>query len=414
MYRIKKNSLLIYVCFLNSIITLCSLRAQVDFKSRTETKAQAQLLTKHTVFTAGSYVLLQFDTSVPAILICHSSYGNSVINYNQKLGKGHYILPPFLASKKGIVDYKLVYKNTPISEGNITIVAHPNQNRYIESYVGPPSISAGGNDYTMMVVIPTDTLDNPLEARSPVSIKHQFLNNRINDTQNTLDLIAWKNIFSYTTSGRLLVAATTKEALSKEFSVEVFPAQPMDFTINYHQKHSYADGNQITVVTTSVINDRYKNIISDGTLVNFVVKEANNKLLTTQSSTINGVATAKILHPDHPASWQIVAYINGMANSNSIQLNYKSATAILPVFFSRKNRKMTIGPLQSFMGQLIPDGTIVKLLIFKNNRFLETKQKTTHQGVTVFTFEEGFYTSGMYSFTIKALGLEKKYQNIKL
>lgn len=373
-----------------------------------------KLLTSQTIFEAGESIVLEFETSNMTILHCNSSYGSVIVYPDYEIADGYFTLPDPITSKKGIVDFQLISEGKPLYDGSISIVANTRGKTKIESYIGPPSISAGANDYTMLVVIPTDTLDNPIADNTPVSIKHQFLEIIKEDVVKTNDFIAWKNIYSHKNSGRLLVSSSVQNLNSKEFSIEVFPAQPTNFEIDYIRKHAYADGNQLTTFSTSIIKDTYGNIISDGTLVNFVIKNTEGAILKTQGSTIKGIAYAKMLHPDHQETWKVTAYVSGMATSNTINIRYRSVTDTLPVSFSHSNRKIIVGPLASFMEQLIPNGAIVTLLIYKQGQCLETKIETTHEGVTTFNLNEGFYSSGIYSFTIKALGLSTEYRDIKL
>ncbi|WP_010178818.1 hypothetical protein [Aquimarina agarilytica] len=374
------------------------------------------MTTSQSVFEAGEHITLAFELSTPTTvsLVCHSAYGTTIVTPNYDLADALFTLPENTSTKKGILDFKLISKGTSLYNGSINIIANTKNKTSLESYIGPPSISAGTHDYTMLVVVPTDSYDNPIANNTPVSIKHQFLDDQKEASIKTNDLMAWKTIHSDKKSGRILVSSTVNAVSSKEFAVEVFPSQPTNFTIDYHRKHTYADGNQITTFTTSVIKDTYGNTISDGTLVDFTIKNQNNSLLKTQGMSINGVATAFMLHPDHEEIWNVSAHINGMATSNTITINYKAVTEKLPVHFSNANRRISIGPLQSFMEQLIPDGAIVKLTITKNEQILETKLKTTANGMVSFDLEKGFYPPGTYSFIIEALGLTSIHSNIKL
>ncbi len=377
---------------------------------------KVQLKTTSAIFEAGSPITLKFNlkTEASVHLFCHSSYGSSLILPSSHLEKGHFSLPNHLTSKKGILDFQLISPNKILYKGSISIIANTKSTTLMESYIGPPSISAGTNDYTMLVAVPTDSLDNPIANNTPVAINHQFLETQKNISVHTKDFIAWKRIYSYKASGRILVSSKVHNTTSKEFSIEVFPAQPTHFTLNYKRKHAYADGNQVTTFVTSIIKDRYGNVISDGTLIDFSITNTKGRVLKTQGISINGIATAKMLHPDHKETWSITSYVSGMATSNTITINYTSVTKNLPIAFAEKNRQITIGPLRSFMGQLIPDGAVVKLTIFKNRKKIETKLKTTSKGITVFQLEEGFYPTNIYSFTIEALGLKTEYLNLKL
>ena len=196
--------------------------------------------------------------------------------------------------------------------------------------------------------------------------------------------------------------------------MEIFPSLPENFEIKSSRKHAYADGNQITEFITSILKDEHGNIVSDGTLVEFVIKNANGFMLQTQGSTINGQAIGKILHPNHKDTWQIKAYVMGMAESNVLTIDYIQVLDDFDVKFENNNREITIGPLVSFMEQLIPDGALVKLDIFKDAKKIDTKIETSSDGMVKFWLEEGFYVSGDYDIQIKALGIQKEYKNITL
>jgi len=374
-------------------------------------------LFKDTVFKAGTSIPLQFKLNGldKVQFVCNTSYGISVLNsHKEPSGYIYYTLPAHIAQKTGVLNYQLAHNTKIIYTGKITIIPNTEKAIKIESYIGPPSIIAGGEDYTMLVVAPTDYYDNPVPDSTAILVKHQFLDIKKNETILSKNFIGWKNLFSYERSGQFLIASEVNQIQSKEFAIEVFPAQASNFTINGQRKHKYADGNQITTFKTSIIKDNYGNIVSDGTLVEFLIKNKKGNILKTQGTTIEGIAKGKILHPDHKDLWEVKAYITGMAISNTLEITYESITTAYSVNFSPNNRTITIGPLQSFMKQIIPDGAIVKLLIFKENKWIETKTKTSKNGLVVFNLPEGFYESTTYDFKTIVFGIEKEFKNIKI
>jgi len=148
-------------------------------------------------------------------------------------------------------------------------------------------------------------------------------------------------------------------------------------------------------------------------MVEFLIHTEENHLLKTYASTINGIAKAKMLHPDSPQTWNVKAYIPGVAESNTIELTYQPILEDFPVKFSAGNRKITVGPLVSFMEQLIPDGAQVKLLIYNEGELIETKQKTSSNGKVAFLLGKEFYPEKRYSFQVKALGVTKEFRERK-
>ncbi len=375
----------------------------------------AVLITKEKVFKAGSAIILKFKLSASAKtqLFLHSSYGSTAIDSDMSEGN-QFTIPTFITDKKGIVTYKLFHQSKILAQGEIQITSNDKTQIFLESYIGPPSITAGRKDYTMQVVVPTDSYDNPLPDSTAVVMKHQFLNIVKERILYSKDMIGWTNIFSDDQSGRLLLFSKVGTTVSEESSVDVFPALPRNFKISSKRKHVYADGNQITQFITSVIKDEYDNIISDGTLVDFVIKDRNGLLLHTQGITINGQAIAKMLHPDQKETWEVKAYVSGMAESNVLKIEYTQVLDDFKVQFNSNNREVIIGPLQSFMEQLIPDGAVVRINIFKEDKKIDAKIKTSSEGMVRFLLQDGFYPNGNYDIQINALGVQKEYKNIIL
>ena len=197
----------------------------------------------------------------------------------------------------------------------------------------------------------------------------------------------------------------------KEFSVTVFPAIPIDFKISATRPHGYADGNQVTTFSTSIIVDKHNNIVSDATYVTFFITNEKGNVLKTSGATINGVATSKMIHPDYETQWSVKAYVDGIAESELIILRYKQVIKDFDVVFSENNRDITVGPLKSFMKQIIPDGLQVKLLIYKNKTLFKTETKTSFEGLVNFNLKRDIYKNDNYTIVVKTAGLEKTFNS---
>lgn len=379
-----------------------------------QTKDTIQLITTDTTFEVGSNLVLKFSTSETEspLLYCSNSYGSTVISATLKNKTLAYAIPENITKKIGIVRWKLLSKNTSLS-GTVNMLAKA-EVATMETYIGPPSIEAGEEDYTMLVVIPTDSLDNPVPKNTLVNAKFQFLTSEEQEAIYTNNLIAFKNIHSKKESGRMLVSSESIGVNSKEFTINVMPAIPTDFSISATRPHNYADGNQITTFTTSIIKDKQNNVVSDGTFVTFFIKNKKGNILKTTGTTIDGVATSKMIHPDYADLWRIQAFVDGMSESNSISLDYKQVITHFDVDFSQNNRQITVGPLQSFMQQMIPDGLHVKLNIYRDNTHIETLTKTTFNGYVTFLLKPAIYSNGNYNFSIETAGLLKEFKSKKL
>ena len=62
------------------------------------------------------------------------------------------------------------------------------------------------------------------------------------------------------------------------------------------------------------------------------------------------------------------------------------------------------------MNQLIPDGAIVKLSIFHEDKLIETEIGYSKQGLVYFYLSPEFYKEKTYSFSIETLGITKNIE----
>jgi len=373
-----------------------------------------KLITKEKIFTVGSIVVLKFTTTSNTAykLYCTNSYGSSIINSEIKNDMVYFKIPSSISDKKGVLYWRVLNTKKPLL-GQLKIIAKEKPIS-METYLGPPSIEAGGTDYTMMVVIPTDDLDNPLQQNTKVVIKHQFLTSQEKEIIYTKNLISYKNIFSTLKSGRMILSSESLNLNSKEYDVNIMPAIGSNFKIYSKRNHEYADGNQITTFFTSVIKDKNNNVISDGSFVEFFITNKKGNTLKTNGTTVNGVAYAKMIHPDYEENWKIKAYIIGIAESNVLEISYKKVIDTFKVIFSDNNRTLTIGPLKSFMNQMIPDGLQVKLSIYKKEKLLNEIFKTSKDGFVVFNINKNIYEHDNYNLKITTAGISKTFINKKL
>ncbi|WP_298363687.1 hypothetical protein [uncultured Lutibacter sp.] len=367
------------------------------------------LNTTSKTFIAGTEIILTFSTKnkTTPFLFIKNSYGSNLLKPEQIDTKLAYRIPSVFTKKAGVLNWTLINEGENLLKNKIEILPNTTSKTLLESYLGPRSVLAGNKDYSMLVVIPTDMFDNPLPENTSVKINEQFLNNINSKEEKTKNLIVWNNIMAKEKAGSILVSSSSNTTNSNELTTVIYPSNATNFTINFKRNHHFADGNQITYLSTSKIEDEFKNIISDGTIVEFNITTSKNTILKTRATTINGIAKAKILHPDEKDTWKVKAFVNGLAESNVISINYEPIITNFDVNFSKNNREITVGPIQSFMNQLIPDGALVKLKIFNNNNLIETKTSTSFKGFVSFNISAEFYTENSYSFIVEVLGNSK-------
>lgn len=376
-----------------------------------ESQNEIVLISDQSQYKAGESIILEFTGSGDPrpYLICSNSYGSTLIQPTFNNNILRYMIPETISVKSGLATWSLVFDHKEYSNGKFEILPNA-QVKELETYIGPPSIEAGGKDYTMLVVIPVDVLDNPVGDSTAVLLKHQFRSSETSLLIYTRNLIAHQNIYSQTKTGRFLISSESQEIQSKEFDVQVLSAIPTNFIISADRHHHYADGNQTTEFRTSVIKDIHGNIVSDGTYVEFLIKNQEHISLNTSGTTVNGIARAYMLHPDREEHWQVTAFILGMAQSNSIDLIYKQAIKDYQVEFSENHRNIKLGPFQSFMGQRIPDGLSVSLSIQNQSSREETLLRTSNNGFTNFYLDYNVFPNGDYTLVIEAAGINKTFQ----
>ncbi len=397
----------IYLLFLLSALLLLAFGTTLV----SDKKVSFELVSKNKIFIAGKRIELEFhsksEKEESQLFIIHS-YGKTLLDAT--IEKGNYIfkIPENYCKKTGNVSWFLINNNKTIKTGSFEIIPNDNTKTVIENYLGPPNILAGGKEFTMVVTIPTDAYDNPKKDDTDVILKHQFMQNVSNFNLKTKDFIAWYDIFSPLKSGKLLVSTQCDTIVTNEIEAEIYPNLASNFTIDYTRNHEFADGNQITRFTTSIIKDQFENTVSDGTLVSFIIKTTNDLVLKTFGTTINGIAMAQILHPDHQEVYSVKGFVTGIAESNSLVINYKPVLSTFNYRFSNQNRTITVGPIKSFMNQLVPDGIKVVVKVFHENKLINTLQEDTLKGGASFELSADFYKEKQYQFEITVLGITKK------
>ncbi|CAM1333080.1 hypothetical protein [Tenacibaculum aestuariivivum] len=394
----RKNLFLLFLCVVTHITTAQNIT----------------LLSKEKQFTAGDTIHLKFNgnNTKNYLIYCSNSYGNTLINSEINNDTIIFKIPTYLSNKIGVLNWKIVNDKNNIS-GQFKIV--PKQQPVsLETYLGPPSIEAGKIDYTMLVVIPTDDLDNPLKKGTSVKVKHQFLKSEREVKVLTDNLIAFKKINSPLKSGRMLISSESLGLNSKEYSLNVMPAIGTNFKIFFKRNHKYADGNQITTFYTSIIKDKNKNVISDGSFVDFFITNKKGNILKTSGTTINGIAYAKMIHPEFEDNWKVKAYITGISESDILKISYKKIIDKFDVNFYDNNRTIKVGSLKSFMNQMIPDGLKVKLAVYKDEKLLNDIIRKSKDGFVYFNLNSNIYENGNYTIKITAAAVTKTFEAKKL
>ncbi|MBU2945120.1 hypothetical protein [Zobellia uliginosa] len=371
-------------------------------------QASYELLTNKENFTAGEAFSLEFKASEESnpVLVFRNAVGTTIVEASDKAEKLQFNIPKNYYEKAGICYWSLVSRSEEKMNGTININVNNKKGTFLESYLGPRSLTAGPEDYAMFVMVATDFYDNPLNDSTSIYSKVQFQDSQMEKELRTKNLIAWSRVRAPEKSGRMLISSACNETNSKEFTTIIYPANPVDFNISYERNHEFADGNQVITFRTDIIRDTYGNIASEGTLVSFIITDDKGARLKAQGTTLNGKAEARLLHPEYEAFWSIEAFVTGAARSKPITVAFKASVTEYEVLISEDSRTISVGPLKSFMDQLVPDGMPIALTIRDgDHRILDVLRTSSMRGKGEFKLSRDFFPPGSYNLQIKTAGI---------
>lgn len=368
--------------------------------------------TNEDVFEAGQPINLKFQTKLNdnTQLVLSNAFGSTILLPKKNDQELLFKISRNYVRKSGLCNWVLHSNGKSVMKGSFKIIPQTNSKPTLETYFGPRSITAGGIDFSMLVSIATDPFDNVYPEGTEAIIKSQFLNTISESIVPSKDFISWKRIYSEDKAGRILVTSSVKEITTKELTTIVFAANAESFLVESQRNHKYADGNQIMSFNTNVIRDKFDNIISDGTTVNFIIENSKGALLKTVAPAIGGIAKAAMLHPAEKGEWKITAFVTGAAKSNTIKIDFETAITDFDVKFASDNRTIMIGPLKSFMQQLVPDGILIQLDVYSSSgEYLDSKKIPSKKGSGTIELPSEYYTNGNYHLVVKSVGIIKKF-----
>ncbi len=401
---------LVYLSILITALVSC---AEKPVKDTPVDTIKSILLNESSTYVANRAIALKFQIVGEADfrLLVSNAFGSSTILPVVQEGELIFEIPKNYSRKSGQSLWVLLANGKVVQRGEFEISPQTDTKPTLETYFGPRSISAGDQEYSMLVCVTTDPFDNVYPMGTEVLFQSQFFSTISEFNIPSKDLISWKNINATKKSGRILVNNSFKEVTSKELTTFVFPTLAEAFEIAIDRNHIYADGNQIMKLRSNVIRDKYDNIISDGTLVNYVVENSKGAILRTAAPTINGISKATLLHPSEKEEWKITAFVTGAAKSNTLQTKFETAITDFEVNFSDTNRTIAVGPLKSFMKQLVPDGVLIQFDIYsQGGDFIETKKVSSIKGFGHIELPKEYHPNGAYKLVCKAAGLTKEFE----
>lgn len=289
--------------------------------------------------------------------------------------------------------------------------------------VVPRSIVAGGADYSLLTVLATDALGNPMANDTPLQVLAHYPNVITPTEATTITIqnqLAWLRLPSQNNAGslRLGVQAINPSgsvAYGPERLVRVVPRKAKDFRLSTSSQVLLADGYSLIEILSNPLLDMYDNVLLDGTSGQAVVIEADGTRRMIPFQVREGRAKFSLQTPASAGSLSVQAFI-GEAQSEQLNLTFAPALAMAPFTIATQftandyQLQVTIAPLLSYLGQFVPDGTPVRLWVTQPNGTQNEYIVPAEQGQAVLNIRSSTLSPGQYQFRAKLGGREVESQ----
>lgn len=317
----------------------------------------------------------------PITLIITSALGSQIIepllNEHQELS---YRLPSHIIQKSGVIDWTIIDAfSTTTGKINIKPMSSTND---IEVYIGPTTMTAGTSESAMTSVILTDKYDNVLPNGSNATITSTHHSTILSQPTTTHDGIAFIYHNAPKKAGNAFTSVKSGGTVSEEYTYQINASTAQSIGISADQQHTYADGSTTLIISTNLIKDQYGNVIENGTLINFIAEDRQGRISSAQGYTVGGIATGVFVHPESETTWSIYASVSGKS-SNRLLLEYDTAVKNLPLDLSQDGQ-LIVGPLTSYIDQLIPDGMPIHIDIYRDQEHIYSRTSYTKKGIIDF------------------------------
>lgn len=279
--------------------------------------------------------------------------------------------------------------------------------------VGPRSITADGDHWTMVTALPNDAFGNAVIPGTDVTIRTLHpattlstgalgAKNLETVTAATGYLLAWARIYSRTKAGRIYIGANAGDAHSPERTILAVPGPPVPFTLHAEPVQLTADGRQLVTIVTEPLFDEYENLLLDGTAVIFIITGADGTNRRLPSQVIDGKATVQLQAPAHPGTIQIEALVLNTI-STPMTLSFDAGIGMAPIVIqflpTDELLTFTAGPLLGPLGQYIPDGSGVAFTFQAEDHDFPLHEVIAHAeaGFASAVIRTSIFNSGRYT-----------------
>ncbi|MFN8494571.1 MAG: hypothetical protein U0350_43620 [Caldilineaceae bacterium] len=323
----------------------------------------------------------------------------------------HFQLTPLQTQFAGTVQW-MARGGTVETRSTSTILPGPAADPILP-LVGPRSIVADHEHWTMLLATPRDQFFNAVAEQSPVTfrVQHPLLPNQNPATglevvqTRTQHLVAWAKIYSRTHAGRTLLTANSGDAYSPERTMFETPGLPIPFALTADRLTLPADGRQLVQISSEQIMDRFGNALSDGAEVTLLADMSGQDRRSLPAVTVDGRIYTTLQAPIQPGEMTVQAWLGGVS-STPLHLTFTPGPAVLPikmkVVLEPEQINITAGPLVGQLGQFIPDAAAVTFTFTTPDGQVTTYEALVDYGYATLTVRRATLLSGLYQVQASA------------
>jgi len=379
-----------------SVATLPVLGLQIEAPTQTQAGRLVSVVVHATPISA----------TAPILLLAQGTFGLHLQRQAPVNGRASFTLSPrqtqyagtvLLTASVGLVD----------ARSELVILPGPAVDPLLPA-VGPRSLVANGQHWTMVVATPRDQFLNPVAEDTPVTLRaqHPVIPGAAPATGlemidiRTRHLLAWGRIYSRTRAGQMLISATSGGAHSPERAVMEVPGLPVPFALSADLISLPADGRQLVHIQSEQIVDRFGNVLLDGSNVTVLTSMANGDRRSLPAMTIDGRIYMTLQAPNQAGRMTVTAWIAGVS-SRSLQLEFTPGPAVEPISLTVEIEAQEIvivaGPLVGQLKQFIPDGTEVMFSLTGPDGTETSGRAPTNYGYATLRLTRSGLVAGTYT-----------------
>lgn len=233
--------------------------------------------------------------------------------------------------------------------------------------VGPRSIVADGEHWTMCTVVPLDRFKNVVAEGTRVELSVRHADSSVESFAAPVEhLVAWRRIVSRTTSGRAVVVATAAGKFGPDASFAEVPGPPVPFALVAQPEDAPADGRTVVEWKAGPFEDRFGNTLLDGTYVGMLSTSPPLGYFFSDAVVVGGSAQRLVRAPvSHGISLLESTVLGASLARADYRWSVGPATGSVSVRFELGADELSIiaGPFATASGSYPPDGIDVEFTL---------------------------------------------------